>query len=398
MGVFVVESPVGRAPARTRREDDLEKLDCVVIGGGVIGIAVARRLALAGREVVVLEAEDSVGMHTSSRNSEVIHAGLYYPRNSLKARCCVEGRRQLYAYCETRNIPHRRLGKLLVACHEAELARLRDIEERARANGVADLRPLTRREIAELEPAVSCVGGLLSPSSGIVDSHAFVAALRADLEAAGGLVLCRNRVDGVAPSDAGFAIRLGGGDGFAACRTLVNAGGLWATDVASSIEGFPAKLVPRLHLAKGHYFVLEGKSPFGRLVYPVPADGRLGVHVTLDIEGRARFGPDVTWIETVDYRFDESRKAAFVDAIRRYWPGLPAERLAPGHTGVRPKLTGPGGPFADFLLQGADVHGIRGLANLFGIESPGLTAALAIGDRVCGMLTDQGPGPVAAAI
>lgn len=351
----------------------------MVIGGGVIGLAVARELALAGREVVVLEAEDALAMHTSSRNSEVIHAGLYYPAGSLKARTCVEGRRRLYAYCEERRIPHRRLGKLLVAGSEAEIARLRDIEQRARANGVEDLRWLTAAEVSDLEPAVRAVAGLLSPSTGIVDSHAFIAALEADVAAAGGTVLCRSRVDSVAVTGRGFALRLRGGEGQAtACRTLVNAAGLEAAIVARSIAGFPPHLVPERHLAKGHYFVLRGKSPFSRLVYPVPVDGGLGVHVTLDIEGRARFGPDVAWVDNIDYAFDESRQGAFAAAIRRYWPSVDAERLVPGYTGIRPKLAGAGAPAHDFVIHGPQVHGIQGLVNFFGIESPGLTAALAL--------------------
>lgn len=373
----------------------MEALDCVVIGGGVIGIAVARALARAGREVVVLEAEDAIGMHTSSRNSEVIHAGLYYPESSLKARACLEGRNRLYAYCEERGIPHRRLGKVLVACDDAELARLRAIEERARANGVDDLRRLKAAEVAELEPAVRCVGGLLSPSSGIVDSHALMTALQADLEGAGGVVLCRSRVDGIAVSGGGFALKLRDSAGYAArCRTLVNAAGLRAAELARAMKGFPPQRVPEMHLAKGHYFTLQGSSPFRRLVYPVPVDGGLGVHVTLDIDGRARFGPDVAWIDAVDYAFDEDRKAAFVDAIRRYWPELPSDRLAPGYTGIRPKLGGPGAPAADFLVQGPAEHSISGLVNLFGIESPGLTAALVLADRVRDVL--RGHSRVAA--
>ncbi|HEX7060691.1 MAG TPA: NAD(P)/FAD-dependent oxidoreductase [Woeseiaceae bacterium] len=372
----------------------MDELDCVVIGGGVIGLAIARQLALAGREVVVLEAEEALAMHTSSRNSEVIHAGLYYATGSLKARTCVEGRGRLYAYCEERRIPHRRLGKLLVACSENEIGRLRDIEQRARANGVNDLRRLSAPEVAELEPAVRCVAGLLSPSTGIVDSHAFIAALEADLQGAGGTVLCRTRVDSVAVTGRGFALRLHGSEGQAtACRTLVNAAGLEAASVARSIAGFPPHLVPERHLAKGHYFVLQGKSPFSRLVYPVPVDGGLGVHVTLDIEGRARFGPDVAWVDAVDYGFDEHRREAFAAAIRRYWPDIDAERLMPGYTGIRPKLGGPGAPAADFVVQGPGVHGIEGLVNFFGIESPGLTAALELARIACRLAGVQAVPP-----
>lgn len=362
----------------------MDELDCVVVGGGVIGLASARRLALAGRDVVVLEAENGVAMHTSSRNSEVVHAGLYYPKGSLKARSCVEGRQRLYAWCEERRIPHRRVGKLLVACSEAEVVRLRAIEAAAIANGVDDLRRLTRDEVRQLEPAVRCVEGLLSPSTGIIDSHAFIAALQADLEAAGGIVLCRSRVDGVSVGAGGFSLRLRGDPGYSArCRTLVNAAGLWAPDLAATIPGFPRRLIPRARFAKGHYFSLQGRSPFGRLVYPVPVDGGLGVHVTLDMSGRARFGPDVAWIDTVDYGFDEGRRGVFVEAIRRYWPEVDGERLVASYTGIRPKLGGPGGPDADFVLQGSEVHGIAGLVNFFGIESPGLTAALALAEAAC---------------
>ena len=361
----------------------MDKLDCVVIGGGIVGLAVARRLALAGREVVVLEAEDAVCTHTSSRNSEVIHAGIYYPQGSLKARLCVEGRRQLYAYCAERGVAHQRLGKLIVACTEAEVGKLHQLEAGGRANGVNDLERLTAAEVARLEPAVQAVAGLLSPSSGIVDSHRFAAALQADLEAAGGMVVCRSRVTGVDVTGDGFALTLDEADRFAAAsRTLVNAAGLWAGALAGSIRGFPGELVPRLYLAKGHYFVLQGKSPFRRLIYPMPVDGGLGVHLTLDTQGTARFGPDVAWVDSIDYRFDDSRKKAFVEAIRRYWPELDPGQLSAGYTGIRPKLGGPGMPAADFMIQGPEVHGLAGLVNLFGIESPGLTAALPLGDEV----------------
>ena len=361
----------------------MEKLDCVVIGGGIVGLAVARRLALAGREVVVLEAEDAVCTHTSSRNSEVIHAGIYYPQGSLKARLCVEGRRQLYAYCAERGIAHKRLGKLIVACTETEVGKLRQIEVAARANGVTDLERLTAADVAVLEPAVRAVAGLLSPSSGIVDSHGFAAALEADLEAAGGVVVCRSLVTAVdAHNGDGFVLTLQGEGVAATCRTLVNAAGLRAAEVAGSIRGFPAQLVPRVYFAKGHYFVLQGKSPFARLVYPLPDDGGLGVHVTLDTQGAARFGPDVAWVESLDYRFDESRKDAFVAAIRRYWPEIEPGKLSAGYTGIRPKLSGPGMPAADFMVQGPEAHGVAELVNLFGIESPGLTAALPLAEAV----------------
>ena len=293
------------------------------------------------------------------------------------------GRRQLYAYCAERGIAHQCLGKLIVACTDAEVPALGELETRARANGVDDLEPLTASEIAELEPAVLCVAGLLSPSSGIIDSHGFATALQADLEAAGGVVVCRTRVTGIDPVQDGFALELLAADSFrVVCRTLVNAAGAWAAEMAAKIRGFPGNRVPRMHFAKGQDFTLQGKSPFSRLVYPMPADGGLGVHVTLDTQGTARFGPDVDWVGSIDYRFDESRKGAFVEAIRRYWPELDAGKLSAGYTGIRPKLSGPGMPAADFMVQGAEVHAIAGLVNLFGIESPGLTAALPLADAV----------------
>ncbi|MDH4053909.1 MAG: NAD(P)/FAD-dependent oxidoreductase [Gammaproteobacteria bacterium] len=359
-----------------------QALDCVVIGAGVIGLAAARALAMGGRQVIVLEAEAAVATHTSSRNSEVIHAGIYYPQGSLKASACVAGKRALYAYCEEKGIPHRRIGKLVVATEDSELGILDSYVARARANGVTDLVPVTAAEVREMEPAVRAVGGVLSPSTGIIDSHAYVQALQADTEANGGTVVCRSRVSSVEAHGDGFRVHLDE-DGYTVdCRIVVNAAGLWATDVAARIAGFPIESIPRLHLAKGHYFTLQGKSPFNRLVYPVAGGGGLGTHVTLDLAGQAKFGPDVEWLNSVDYSFDQSRKPAFVDAIRRYYPDLDASRLVPGYTGIRPKLSGPGEPAADFTIQGAGTHGIPGLVNLFGIESPGLTASLEIARRV----------------
>ncbi|WP_405242436.1 NAD(P)/FAD-dependent oxidoreductase [Lentisalinibacter salinarum] len=359
-----------------------EKIDCVVIGAGVIGLAVGRALAMRGRQVVVLEAEDEVAAHTSSRNSEVIHAGIYYPRGSLKAAACVAGKHALYAYCEERRIPHRRLGKLIVATADDELALLERYLASARVNGVHDLRLLSASEVRALEPAVRAARGLLSPSTGILDSHSLMQALRADLEACDGLVVCRSRVTRVDSGTTGFTVYLDDDAGFAVeCDSLVNSAGLWATRVAGTIAGFPREAIPRLYLAKGHYFTLQGRSPFSRLVYPVAGGGGLGIHVTLDLAGQAKFGPDVAWIESVDYSFDEGRRTAFAAAIRRYYPDLGDEALAPGYTGIRPKLSGPGGPAADFLIQGPGDHGIPGLVNLFGIESPGLTAVFPLAER-----------------
>lgn len=360
-----------------------ERLECLVIGGGVIGLAVARRLALAGLDVLVLEAESSLAVHTSSRNSEVIHAGIYYPTNSLKARLCVAGKNALYVYCKERHVPYKRTGKVIVATDEAQVEKLGAYERQANANGVTDLQRLSAREVGELEPDVDCVAGLLSPSTGIVDSHEFILALQGDLENAKGNIVFRSKVENVR-LDAG-RIRVDAGDTGSyqvECEYLVNAAGLWAPAVAKRMVGLPADCVPAGYLAKGHYFAYQGKSPFTRLVYPVAAGGGLGIHATLDLAGQTRFGPDVSWVDEVDYDFDASRKADFADAIRRYYPGLDEDRLVPAYTGIRPKLAGPGEAAADFAIHAADKHGIEGLVNLFGIESPGLTAALAIGEYV----------------
>ncbi len=356
-----------------------ERLDCVVIGAGVIGLAVARELALSGRQPVVLEAEPEIGMHTSSRNSEVIHAGIYYPAGSLKARLCVAGKVALYRYCEERGVPFRRTGKLIVACDDDELPILDDYRQRAVANGVTDLRKLSAADVSALEPEVRGRGGLLSPSTGIIDSHSLMLALQADLEAAGGIVVCRSRVTGLRRCEDGFVLDLDDDAGFSvSCATLVNAAGLGAAALAARMQGFPAERVPAVTFAKGHYFSMSGKVPFGRLVYPVAGGGGLGIHVTLDMAGGARFGPDVVWLDGPDYAFDDDRLAPFVEAIRRYYPTVEEDRLTPGYTGIRPKLSGPGEPAADFLIQGVGEHGVPGLVNLFGIESPGLTACLSI--------------------
>jgi L-2-hydroxyglutarate oxidase LhgO len=358
------------------------ELDAVVIGGGVIGLALARGLALAGREVTVLEAESRLGNHTSSRNSEVIHAGIYYPRGSLKARLCVAGKERLYDYCAEMRVPHQRVGKIIVATRDEEVATLDGILAKAHDNGVTDLEWLEARQIAELEPSVKAVRGLLSPSTGIVDSHELMSALRRDAEAHGAHVVLNSPLeDGEVLESGGFELRVGGGDPFSArCRTLVNAAGLTAQNVARKVRGLPPETIPGQYFAKGHYFTLSGRSPFRRLVYPVPVPGGLGVHVTLDMSGQARFGPDVSWLEGIDYAFDESRAASFYAAIRSYFPTLSDGSLSPGYTGIRPKLSPAGAPADDFVLQGAAEHGVPGLLNLYGIESPGLTSALALAD------------------
>jgi L-2-hydroxyglutarate oxidase LhgO len=360
-----------------------DTLDVVVIGAGVVGLAVARALAGVGREVVVLEAAPAIGTHTSSRNSEVIHAGIYYPQGSLKARLCVAGKQALYAYCAARGVSHRRVGKLIVAVNHDQMAALEQHRQRAVANGVTDLEWLDRAAVARLEPAVRCVGALLSPSTGIIDSHAFMSALRADLEQRGGRVLLATPVLGGQLGEDGHRLRVGGAEPLTVrCRAIVNCAGLFAQEVAQALAGLPAASIPARHFCKGSYFVLGGAAPFRRLIYPVPVPGGLGIHVTLDLAGTARFGPDVEWVDGIDYAIDDRRAEAFYAAIRTYYPGLPDGGLHPGYTGIRPKLGPAGAAAADFAIQGHAQHGVRGLVNLYGIESPGLTASLAIADVV----------------
>lgn len=359
--------------------DDVE---CVVVGAGVVGLAVARALALQGREVMVLESADAIGTGTSSRNSEVIHAGLYYPTGSLKAGLCVRGRDMLYAYCAERGVPHSRCGKLLVATSEGQLPGLESIRARAHANGVLELRWMERHEALDLEPALDCVAALISPSTGIVDSHALMLALQGDLEHAGGIVVL-NTALGLAEC-AQDAIYLGAMDGTRLrARTVVNAAGLHAPGLASRFAGLAPVHVPHARYAKGSYFTLSGKSPFRHLIYPVPEAAGLGVHLTLDLGGQAKFGPDVEWVDSPeDLVVDPARGDDFYAEVRKYWPGLRDGTLSPGYAGIRPKIHGPGEPAADFVIQGPSAHGIPGLVNLFGIESPGLTSALAIAEHV----------------
>ncbi|HUJ88273.1 MAG TPA: NAD(P)/FAD-dependent oxidoreductase [Burkholderiales bacterium] len=359
----------------------MDKIEAVVIGAGVVGLAVARALACAGREVVILEAEDAIGTHTSSRNSEVIHAGIYYPAGSLKAASCVAGRARLYEYCAARGVPHRRCGKLIVATDQAQRGELERIRQRAHANGVPEVDFVTRAQVLAWEPELSCVAALHSPSTGIVDSHALMLAYLGEAEDHGAMLALRSRLDRAFVREEGFELHVSGADPILA-RIVVNSSGLTAPSVARRIEGYPPASAPRELYAKGNYYALARRAPFSRLVYPVPEPGGLGVHVTLDLAGQARFGPDVEWVEAIDYRVDPERAERFYAAIRRYWPGLPDGALAPGYAGIRPKISGPGEPAADFVLQGPREHGVPGLVNLFGIESPGLTASIALADQV----------------
>ncbi len=364
-----------------------ERIDCAVVGGGVVGLAVARHLALCGREVILFEAESALGTGISSRSSEVIHAGIYYPTGSLRARLCVSGREALYRYCAIHGVGHRRVGKLIVATRAEECAILDQYAAQARANGVGDLRVLTAAQVRELEPQLQCVAGLLSPSSGIVDSHALMLAYRADLEEHGGVVLTRESVDAGALETGEVLLRTGGPAGSSVrALAVVNCAGLGAQQLSRQIAGVPAHCIPPRYLAKGHYFSLTGRAPFTHLVYPIAEAAGLGIHVTLDLAGRIRFGPDVQWIQDVDYSFDESRRSAFARAIQRYYPSLDGAQLQPAYTGIRPKISAPGQPAADFCIRGPADHAGCAYVALYGIESPGLTASLALAQYVQGLL------------
>jgi len=360
----------------------VDEVEAVVIGAGVIGLAVARALALAGREVIVLERAYTIGFETSSRNSEVIHGGLYYPAGSLKARSCVEGRERLYSYCREHGVPHARLGKLIVATSKEEIPGVEKIEAAARANGVTNLEWLSASAAQRIEPELNCVTALLSPSTGIVDSHALMLAYQGEAEAAGGFMAFRAPVLGGHVRQDGFELSVGGDEpATIRCRLLVNAAGLYAPALAQAIEGVPRDTIPPGYFCRGCYFTLTGKTPFRRLIYPVPVPGGLGVHITLDLAGQARFGPDVEWIGEVDYSVNPRRADSFYDAVRRYWPGLRDGALQPGYAGIRPKISGPNEPAADFLVQGPAAHGVPGLVNMYGIESPGLTSSLPLADE-----------------
>jgi L-2-hydroxyglutarate oxidase LhgO len=377
---FHASLPHGTLLSRRHR---VESVDCVVAGAGVVGLAVARALALAGREVIILDAAEGIGTETSSRNSEVIHAGIYYPAGSFMARFCVAGRKALYRYCAEKGVPHANCGKLIVATSAEEDAMLAGIKRRAEVNGVEGMRVLTAAEAIALEPHLSCTSALLSPVTGVIDSHAFMLALQGDAENAGSATVFHSPVTGGRAVRGGVEIDVGGADPMTLrCRLLVNSTGLHAPRLASRIAGMPPDRVPTAYYAKGNYFTLSGRSPFSRLIYPVPVPGGLGVHLTIDLGGQARFGPDVQWIDAIDYTVDQARADSFYAAVRRYWPALKDGALQPGYAGIRPKIVPRGAPAQDFVVQGPQTHGVAGLINLFGIESPGLTAALALADHV----------------
>ncbi|NRG19155.1 NAD(P)/FAD-dependent oxidoreductase [Rhizobiales bacterium] len=363
-----------------------EKVETVIIGAGVVGLAIARRLALKGHEVVVLERHGLIGSETSSRNSEVIHAGIYYPTGSLKARACLQGRDMLYRFCEDHKVPHAKTAKLIVATSEDQLSELKAIGDKAGDNGVNDLRFLSREEALALEPALQAHGALLSPSTGIIDSHAFMLALQGDMEENGGFLALNTEAAALSRRDTGgFRVETCAEGGFTLdCRNLVVSAGLSSSSLMNEFRGIPDSYrVPRTYYAKGNYFRLaSGRAPFSRLIYPVPEPGGLGVHLTLDLGGQARFGPDVEWVDAVDYHVDPARGERFYEAIRRYWPDLADDALTPDYCGIRPKVAGPGEPAADFLVHGPKAHGTEGLVALYGIESPGLTSSLMIAEVV----------------
>lgn len=365
----------------------MEQVDCVVVGAGVVGLAVARALALQGFETLVLESECAIGTGVSARNSEVIHAGIYYPTGSLKAELCVRGKELLYAFGETHSVPMRRCGKLIVATSAEQGAQLEKLLATGRANGVSDLHMLTSAQAQAMEPQLQCAAALHSGSTGIVDIHALMLALQGDLESAGGNVVLGAPVLSGQADVAGITLQVGGEQPMELrTRILINSAGLGAQALAHQLQGMPPAQVPQQYLAKGNYYSLAGRAPFSRLIYPVPEVGGLGVHLTLDMGGQARFGPDVEWVDQIDYRVDPERAKSFYASIRRYWPGLSDGALQPAYAGIRPKLTGPDAAAADFVIQGPNEHGVAGLVNLFGIESPGLTASLAIAERVAALI------------
>src|SRR5215510_13654135 len=360
----------------------MDRVVCIVIGAGVVGLAVARKLAQAGREVIVLEEAEAIGTITSSRNSEVIHAGIYYRAGSWMARMCVSGKQALYRYCAERGIPHKNCGKLIVATNPKETEKLQSIKAHAAANDVLDMQMLSGEAARALEPALACDAALLSPSTGIIDSHAYMLSLRGEAEEAGAAFAFHTPIIRARASIGRIEIEAGGASPMTlACDLLINAAGLNAPAVARAIEGMPIEKIPSAYLAKGNYFSCSARAPFSRLIYPVPEPGGLGVHLTLDMVGQARFGPDVEWVDHIDYAVDPARSERFYPAIRKYWPTLPDGALMPSYSGMRPKIVPPAIASQDFMIQGPREHGVDGLINLFGIESPGLTSSLAIADR-----------------
>ena len=358
-------------------------VDCVVVGAGVVGIAIARQLALQGREVWVLEAANEIGTETSSRNSEVIHAGIYYPKDSLKARLCVSGRRKLYSYCEQMGVPHKRCGKLIVATNQQQVETLEAILLKGLANGVEGLEIINQARLFALEPELNALAAIWSPETGIIDSHQLMVQLQTDAEAAGAQFVLNSPVVSGKVIESGIEILVGKKEPFKlSSQYLINSAGLNAVELLKNIKHFPEEYIPRFFMAKGNYFSLPRKAPFNHLIYPVPENGGLGVHLTLDMAGQARFGPDVEWIEKKHYPVDNTRMNGFEGAIQRYWPTMPQGELQPAYAGIRPKLSGPGEPAADFMIQGEAVHGVKGLINLMGIESPGLTSCLALAEEV----------------
>jgi len=367
------------------------KVECLVLGAGVVGLAVARALAMQGRDVWLVEQEKYVGMHTSSRNSEVIHAGIYYPAGSLKAELCVSGKQLLYQYCEANRVPYQKIGKLIVAKNAAQLDELHSIKKRAKVNKVNDLVFLNQTEVKVLEPALNVSGALFSPSTGILDSHAFMQQLSADFERFGGQLAMHTKLTEPAFRNGKLSFELAGQDARVEADYCVNAAGLSAIELLNGVDGFPQQCLPRAYFAKGSYFSYSAKTPFSHLIYPVPEAGGLGVHLTLDMAGQAKFGPDVEWLRETNHRdldltVDQAAASKFEQAVKEYWPEVDRSKMVANYAGVRPKISGPGQPASDFIIQGKETHGIEGLVNLFGIESPGLTASLAIAEKVLLML------------
>jgi len=370
------------------RNENAMDVDSIIIGGGVVGLAIARQMALSGHETILLERHLQTGQEISSRNSEVIHAGIYYPKDSLKAKLCVKGNELLYQYCDSHNVTYQRPGKLIVATDPDQIEPLNDIYQKGQANGVDDLTFLEQDEIAEIEPALKAIKAISSPSTGIISCHELMLAYQADLENAGGIVSLGSPVESIQCISGGFELSIGGEEpSKISCRHLINSAGLGAQHISHSFQDVPSESIPNLYLSKGCYFSLTGKTPFKHLIYPLPSNEGLGVHLTLDLQGCARFGPDTQWVDNIDYIVDPSRSGAFYNAVKQYYPDLTPERLEPAYSGIRPKVSGPGELAADFLIQGQSIHGINNYVALYGIESPGLTASMAIAEYVDKMIS-----------